>query len=111
MRADGDKFQSDAQFHSRFSWRLIGPRKSPRFSYGEGTGSMVTLASNFNVAGSRFLTGLTAVFLARLRYTLARKVCTLSLIGCHHHGFSLLKSSLPQVSSYPARLSLPPSCH
>jgi len=47
---------------------------------------MVTLARNLDFAGSGFLTGLTAVFLTRLRYALTWKVCTLSLLVCGHRG-------------------------
>lgn len=36
-------------------------------SYGERTKFMIALASNLNLLGSRFSTGLAAVFLARLR--------------------------------------------
>ena len=45
---------------------------------------MVALAGNLDFAGSRFLTGLTAVLIARLRRALAWKVCTLSLLNCRH---------------------------
>jgi hypothetical protein len=45
---------------------------------------MVALASDLNFTGSRFLAGLTAVFVASLRETLAWKVCTLSLLSCRH---------------------------
>jgi len=38
---------------------------------------MITLARNLDFAGSRFLAGLTAVFLARLRQAPAWQVCTL----------------------------------
>lgn len=45
---------------------------------------MVALAGNLDFAGSRFLTCLTAVLIARLRRALAWKVCTLSLLNrCH----------------------------
>jgi hypothetical protein len=51
---------------------------------------VITLAGNLDFAGPRFLTGLTAVFLARLRYALAWKVCTLSLLVSGHRGSPFL---------------------
>jgi len=47
---------------------------------------MVTLARNLDFAGSRFPAGLSAVFVARLRYTLAWNVCALSFRSCRHRG-------------------------
>ena len=55
---------------------------------------MVTLASDLDFTGSRFLTGLTAVFVARLRHALARKVCTLSLLIGRDHDFSVSEISV-----------------
>jgi hypothetical protein len=46
---------------------------------------VVALAGNLDFAGSRFLTGLTAVFIARLREAPAWKVRTLTLLNCRHH--------------------------
>lgn len=52
---------------------------------------MVALARNLDLAGSCFLTGLTAIFVAGLRQAPARKVRALSLLVCRHHWFSFLK--------------------
>jgi hypothetical protein len=49
---------------------------------------MVTLARNLYFFRSRFLTGLTAVFVVRRRYAPAWQVCTLALCSCHHRKFS-----------------------
>jgi hypothetical protein len=54
---------------------------------------MVALASDLDFAGSRFLTGLTAVFVARLRQALAWQVCTFVLLSCHRY-FSFGRQSL-----------------
>jgi hypothetical protein len=47
---------------------------------------MVTLARNLDFLGPRFLAGLTAVLVSRLRQALAWKVCTLSLLVGRHRG-------------------------
>jgi hypothetical protein len=45
---------------------------------------MITLAGNLHLSGSRFFTGLTAVFVARLRQTPAWQVCALVLLIGRH---------------------------
>jgi hypothetical protein len=57
---------------------------------------MVTLARNLDVLGSRFLAGLTAVFIAGLREAPARKVGTFFLLVRCHHGspFAILALSM-----------------
>jgi hypothetical protein len=46
---------------------------------------MVALARNLDFIGSRFLTGLTAVFVTRLRQAPAWQMRTLVLLICRHH--------------------------
>jgi hypothetical protein len=53
---------------------------------------MVALARNLDLIGSRFLTGLTAVFVTRLHRAPARQVRTLLLLVCRHHCSPLLFS-------------------
>jgi hypothetical protein len=53
---------------------------------------MVALAGNFDFAGSRFLTSLTAELFARLRHAAAWKVGTLRLLGCRHRFSPYVKS-------------------
>jgi len=48
---------------------------------------MVALARNLDLIGSRFLTGLTAVFVTRLRQAPAWQVRTLVLLICRHHSY------------------------
>jgi hypothetical protein len=48
---------------------------------------MVALARNLNLIGSRFLTGLTAVFVTRLRQAPAWQMRTLVLLICRHHSY------------------------
>jgi len=78
---------------------------------------MVALARDLDFAASRFLTGLTAVFIARLRHALAWKVCTLSLLSSRHRGSPFQKRSLSDcggingIATAPAakaRLATPP---
>lgn len=66
-------------------------------SDGKWASSMVALARNLNFFGSRFLTGLTAVFVARLHQAPAWQVRTLVLfIGRHHClPLSFLDSKVP----------------
>jgi hypothetical protein len=45
---------------------------------------MVALARNLNLARSRFFTGLTAVFVARLHQAPARQVRAFVLLVCRH---------------------------
>jgi hypothetical protein len=52
---------------------------------------MVTLTRNLDFAGSCFLTGLTAIFVAGLCQAPAWKVRALSLLVGRHHRFSFLK--------------------
>ena len=47
---------------------------------------MVALARNLHFLRSRFLTDLTAVFVALRRYAFAWEVRTFGLCSCHHHG-------------------------
>ena len=56
---------------------------------------MVTLARNLYFVRSRFLTDLTAVFLARRRRALARQVRTLFWCSRHHHGSPFPGSNFP----------------
>jgi hypothetical protein len=46
---------------------------------------MVALAGDLDFLGSRFLTGLTAVFVARLHYAPAWQVRTFILLIARHH--------------------------
>jgi hypothetical protein len=55
---------------------------------------MVALARDFDFTRSCLLTGLTAVFVAGLRYALARKVGTLGLLIGRHEWFSFFKVSV-----------------
>jgi hypothetical protein len=48
---------------------------------------MVALARNLDLIGSRFLTGLTAVFVTRLRQAPAWQMRTLVLLICRHHSY------------------------
>ena len=72
-------------------------------SYNQRTGSMVALARNFNFLRSCFLTGLAAVFVARLNHALAWQVCTLTLFTSRHNGYpvpsKLLVSELKTLAS------------
>ncbi len=61
---------------------------------------MVTLASNLDLVGSGFLTGLSAVFLTRLRQTLAWKVCTLSLLVGGHRGSPYLHGTRQRTAHH-----------
>jgi hypothetical protein len=56
------------------------------FLCGQRARSVVALACNLDFAGSRFLTGLTTVFVARRWQAPAGNVCALSLVSCRHHG-------------------------
>jgi hypothetical protein len=47
---------------------------------------MVTLACNLDILGPRFFTGLTAIFIVRLRRAPAWQVAAFSLLCCCHHG-------------------------
>ena len=55
---------------------------------------MVALARNLDFFRSRFLTGLTAVFLAWLRPAPAWKVCTFGLLSRRHRGSPFQKQKL-----------------
>jgi hypothetical protein len=48
---------------------------------------MVALARNLDLIGSRFLTGLTAVLVTRLRQAPAWQMRTLVLLICRHHSY------------------------
>jgi hypothetical protein len=48
---------------------------------------MVALARNLDLIGSRFLTGLTAVFVTRLRQAPAWQMRALVLLICRHHSY------------------------
>jgi hypothetical protein len=64
---------------------------------------MVALARNLDFLGSRFLTGLTAVFVASLHHAPAWQVRTLDLLIYRHHlGFSFLNVVLkfPDLPSF-----------
>ena len=54
---------------------------------------MVTLARNLDFSGSCVLTRLTAIFVARLRQALTRKMCALTLLIRRHHCFSFWNSA------------------
>ena len=54
------------------------------------TSSVVALARNLDILGSRFLTGLTAVLVASLHQALTGQMCTFSLLNRRHHLFVLL---------------------
>jgi hypothetical protein len=64
---------------------------------------MVALARNLDFAGSGFLTGLTAVFLPRLRQAPAWKMCTLSLLSCRHRDSPFQIPKLDDCSVRPLR--------
>src|ERR1700733_1567255 len=68
---------------------------------------MVTLARNLDILGSRFLTGLSAIFLTRLRKAPAWKVRTLVLITGRHNGspFQDCGSELPWRKLLPTFVS------
>jgi hypothetical protein len=57
---------------------------------------MVALACDLDLPGTRFLTGLTAVFVVCLRQALAWQVPTLLLVNRRHRG-SPLSSSFPNL--------------
>jgi hypothetical protein len=61
---------------------------------------MVTLARDLDFLRSRFFTGLTAVFFARLHQATTGQVCTLGLLICRHYRFSFLNSqnAVPNIS-------------
>lgn len=59
---------------------------------------MVALACNLNFRGPSFLTGLSAVFVARLHHAPAWQMRTLTLLICRHSGYpcSKFKFGLPE---------------
>src|ERR1039458_8478550 len=71
-------------YTKRFTWSSDGKRAR----------SVVALASNLHLVRSRFLTGLTAVFVARLHETPAWQGRTLILLICRHH---LCSPDLPSL--------------
>jgi hypothetical protein len=68
------------------------------FLGGKWAGSVVALAGNLDLFGSRFLAGLTTVFAAALRHAFAGQVCALGFFGCRHHSFSLFVGTLGSAS-------------
>jgi hypothetical protein len=62
------------------------PTGGCRSLHRERARSVVTLARNLHFLGSRFLTGLTAVFVARFHQAPAWKMAALHPLICRHHG-------------------------
>jgi len=55
---------------------------------------MVTLARDLDLTRSGFLTGLTAIFVARLRHAPAGKVRALILLSCRHRRFPYVNQNV-----------------
>src|ERR1700674_3438479 len=75
---------------SRFSLVDLRPSLTPKAYYisrDKRASSMVALARNLDLIGSRFLTGLPAVFVTRLRQAPAWQMRTLVLLICRHHSY------------------------